>query len=89
MNFKNVCVTAENRDHLLDYCKAKGIQAKVHYPVPIYRQKALEFLSYKSGGFPMADFQAANLISFPCDQHLTKEEIRYMAKVIQEFYSHD
>ena len=81
-------VFAKNRDKLLDYCKAKGIQAKIHYPVPIYRQRALEFLSHKRGDFPVADYQAANLISFPCDQHLTKVEIEYMVQVIQEFYCH-
>ena len=82
-------VFAKNRDRLLDYCKAKGIQAKIHYPVPIYRQKALHFLAHKKGDFPMADYQAANLITFPCDQHLNKEEIEYMARMVQEFYSHD
>jgi len=35
-------VFAENRDGLVEYCINKGIEAKIHYPIPIYRQPALE-----------------------------------------------
>ena len=31
-------VFAEDRDGLLKHCLESGIEAKVHYPVPIYRQ---------------------------------------------------
>ena len=48
-------VFAEDRDGLLKHCLDQGIEAKVHYPVPIYRQPALEHLGYKEGDFPIAD----------------------------------
>lgn len=80
-------VFAERRQKLLEYCHDKGVQAKIHYPIPIYRQKALEFLSHATGDFPVADYQADNLISFPCDQHLTNEEIEYVVTTVKEFYS--
>ena len=40
-------VFAEKRDELLAYCLEKGIDVKVHYPVPIYRQPALNHLGLK------------------------------------------
>ncbi|MDU9806010.1 DegT/DnrJ/EryC1/StrS family aminotransferase, partial [Helicobacter pylori] len=80
-------VFAENRDHLLDYCIKKGIEAKVHYPIPIYRQKALTAYGYKEGDFPVTDAHTKKIITFPCDQHLSKEEMDYVVSIIKEFYS--
>ena len=48
-------VFAEERDALLTHCVEKGIEAKVHYPVPMYRQPALAHLRYREGDFPVSD----------------------------------
>lgn len=79
-------VFAKNRDELLKHCIKKGIEAKIHYPIPIYRQKALKYLGHKKGDFPITDHHAKNIISFPCDQHLSKKEINYIIKTVKEFY---
>ena len=34
-----------------------------------------------------ADFLAKNSISFPCDQHLSKEELDEIIETVQEFYA--
>lgn len=78
-------VFAQNRDELLHYCKKNGIEAKVHYPVPIYKQKALSKFSGNQQ-FPVTDFQADNIISFPCDQHLNDSQISEIIKVVSDFY---
>jgi aminotransferase EvaB len=80
-------VFAEKRDELLKYCIKKGIEAKVHYPIPMYRQKAMKFLNHKIGDFPVSDRHAQSIISFPCDQHLSKKEMRYIVKCVSDFYS--
>ena len=80
-------VFAKRRDELLKHCIKRGIEAKVHYPIPIYRQKALSHLNYKKGDFPVTDYHANNIISFPCDQHLSKKEMNYIIKTVREFYS--
>lgn len=79
-------VFAERRDALLRHCIDRGIEAKVHYPVPIYRQPALQQLGYKEGDFPVADRHTHNIITFPCDQHLSHEEIQYVIDTVREFY---
>ena len=79
-------IFAEYRDELLQYCIDKGIQAKIHYPVPIYRQPALKMLGHKEGDFPVTDAHAEKIISFPCDQHLSKNELDYIIKTVNEFY---
>ena len=79
-------VFAEDRDALLDHCISNGIEAKVHYPVPIYRQSALAHLGYKEGDFPVTDQHAKNIISFPCDQHLSKAQMDYVIDTVRNFY---
>ena len=79
-------VFAKQRDELLKYCIEKGIQAKVHYPIPIYRQPALKHLGYKLGDFPVSDEHAKKIISFPCDQHLSVGEMDFVIKTVTEFY---
>ena len=80
-------VFAENRDELLKYCIEKGIEAKVHYPIPIYRQEALKHLKHKLGDFPVSDEHTKKIITFPCDQHRTKEELDYIISTVKNFYS--
>ena len=79
-------VFAKKRNELLKFCHKKGIEAKIHYPIPMYRQPAMKFLKHKIGDFPVADKHAKSIISFPCDQHLSKKEMNYVIKCIKEFY---
>lgn len=79
-------VFAENRDALLEYCIKNHIEAKVHYPVPIYLQPALSHMGHKQGDFPVTDRHAKNIISFPCDQHLSIDEMNYVVKKVSDFY---
>ena len=79
-------VLAERRDELLRHCIANGIEAKIHYPVPIYLQPALLHLGHKQGDYPVADEQAKSTITFPCDQHLTRQEIDYVIQTVTNFY---
>mgnify|MGYP001294050139 CR=1 len=79
-------VFAKNRDKLLKYCKSKGIEAKVHYPKPMYLQESVKDLKHKIGDFPVTDRHTKNIITFPCDQHLTKKHLDYIIKVVKKFY---
>ena len=78
-------VFAKNRNNLYKHCIKRGIEAKIHYPIPIYKQKALKNIS-KNKKFYNTDYQAKNLISFPCDQHLKKNQLDYIIKTVNEFY---
>jgi len=80
-------VFAKKRDELLKYCLKKGIEAKIHYPIPMYRQPAMKFLKHKKGDFPISDKHSKSIISFPCDQHLSKKQMNYVIKCVKHFYS--
>lgn len=79
-------VFAEKRDQLLAFCQARGIEAKIHYPVPIYRQEALKKYG-QAERFPVTDRHAESVISFPCDQHLSDEEINFVISTVADFYA--
>ena len=80
-------VFAKKRDRLLEYCIKKGIEVKIHYPKPMYLQESLKFLKHNKGDFPVTDKHCKTIISFPCDQHLSKIEMDYVIKTVKEFYS--
>jgi dTDP-3-amino-2,3,6-trideoxy-4-keto-D-glucose/dTDP-3-amino-3,4,6-trideoxy-alpha-D-glucose/dTDP-2,6-dideoxy-D-kanosamine transaminase len=79
-------VFAKYRNKLLKYCQKKGIEAKIHYPKPMYLQKSLSFLKHKKGDFPITDQHTKKIISFPCDQHILESEKKYIIKTVSEFY---
>jgi dTDP-4-amino-4,6-dideoxygalactose transaminase len=79
-------VFAQHRDALLAHCLANGIEAKVHYPIPVYRQRALAHLGHRLGDFPVADGHAETIITFPCDQHLSRAEQDHVVATVREFY---
>lgn len=79
-------IRAERRDDLLAHLQAHGVEAKVHYPVPLHLQPAAKSLGYKPGDFPQAESDAKAMITLPAHQHLTRDEIDYTIARVREFY---
>ncbi len=78
---------AKNRDALYEHLRNYGIDAKVHYPVPMHLQPAANYLGHAEGDFPIAETFAKNTISLPVHEFITEEQIEKMSKAIKEFYS--
>ncbi len=81
-------VFAEDRDGLLAHCIENGIEAKIHYPIPLYQQEALRPLGYAPGTFPVTDRHARSMISLPAHDHLTRDQLGYMIDVVQDYYGY-
>lgn len=79
-------VRVKKRDALLEYCNDQGIEAKIHYPIPLPYQKCCEHLGYKRGDFPKTERDCDSIITFPSHQHLTEAEVEYMIEVVRKFY---
>lgn len=77
---------AENRDGLIKYLLDNGVDAKVHYPIPLHLQKAAKNLGYKKGDLPVTEKQAKHIFSLPIHQFLTNKEIEYVAGTVASFY---
>jgi dTDP-4-amino-4,6-dideoxygalactose transaminase len=77
---------AKKRDQLLRHLINNGIEAKVHYPIPLHLQRAARYLGYKKGDFPVTERHCKTIITLPVHQHLTESQIDYMIDKIKEFY---
>ncbi len=84
--FHTYVMQVRDRDRLLAHLIDKGIDAKVHYPIPMHLQKAAEYLGYSKGDFPVCERHCETIITLPVHQHLTKEEIEYVIDHVQSFY---
>jgi dTDP-4-amino-4,6-dideoxygalactose transaminase len=85
--YHNYMVQARDRDRLLEYLLDRGVEAKIHYPVPIHLQGPARRLGYKPGDFPVCERQAGSILTLPVHQHLVEDQLLYMVDTIQAFYS--
>lgn len=79
-------IRVERRDELLAYLNHCGVEAKVHYPIPVHLQRAAQYLGYKKGEFPVSEEDSRTVITLPVHQHLTKDEIDYTIERVRSFY---
>jgi len=70
-------IQAKNRDGLYAHMLKKGVEVKIHYPIPLHLQKAAAYLGYKAGDFPVCEEHCRTIITLPVHQHLTSKEIDY------------
>ena len=76
----------KKRDELLKYLIKNKIEAKIHYPVPLNKQKAAKILKLNQKNFTVANYQANKIITLPIHQYLSKKHIEYIAQKIKNFY---
>lgn len=79
-------IRARDRDRLAEFLADHGVDTRVHYPIPLHLQPAARSLGYKRGDFPVAEAQAADLITLPCNQYLTDREVDYAIEAVRRFY---
>lgn len=80
-------VKVKQRDSLLSYLKDNGVEAKVHYPIPLHLQPAAALWNYKKGDFPITELQSKETITLPCHQFITEAQQNYVLDTIQKFYA--
>lgn len=81
-------VRAQRRDELKKYLNRNGVDAKVHYPIPMHLQPAAKHFGYKRGNFPVSEAVCDSVISLPVHEFITKKQIDYVVSKIREFYAH-
>jgi len=79
-------IEAERRDELRAFLGARGVGSAVHYPLPIHLTTAGQELGYPPGSFPVAEGQAARILSLPIYPELTGAEVERVCATIRAFY---
>ena len=84
--YQTYMIKAESRDELRTYLNENGVQASVHYPVPIPLQPAAKGLGYGPKDFPVTMRTVARILSLPLYTGMTREEQDTVVELIAEFY---
>ncbi len=79
-------IQARDRDRLSGFLAERGIETKVHYPIPIHLQPAARSLGYRAGDFPVCEAQARSILTLPVHQDVSEAQVEYVVNTIREFY---
>jgi dTDP-4-amino-4,6-dideoxygalactose transaminase len=79
-------VKAERRDELLKFLQERGVQANVHYPLPLHVQEPAKVLGYREGDFPVTMSLSVRILSLPLYPEMTDEQQDYVVGLFEEFY---
>jgi len=85
-NWNTFIIRSDKRDELHSYLVSRGIDAKVHYPVPNHLQPAARFLGYTEGSLPETEAQARTILSLPVHQTLSSEQVDYVIDSVNSFF---
>jgi dTDP-4-amino-4,6-dideoxygalactose transaminase len=75
-------VRTHERDRVRSELHAAGIQAGIHYPIPVHLQPAYANLGYRRGDFPVSERAADEVLSLPLYPELTPAAIHRVARVL-------
>lgn len=84
--YQTYMIQADNRDELLNHLNASGVDAKVHYPTPLYLQEAARYLNYKENDFPETLKINSKILSLPMHHSMTPDQQDYVIEQIRKFY---
>ncbi len=85
--YHNFMIQGDKRDELQKYLLERGIETKIHYPIPIHLQEAASSLGYKERDFLVCEAQAKRILSLPIYPELTDGQVNMVIKAIKSFYS--
>src|SRR3989449_2046874 len=78
-------VRSERRDQLAAYLERNGVEAAIHYPVPVHLQVPYRAeYGYSEGSFPIAEKLAGQVLSLPIHPAITEEEVHTVCRLVRE-----
>jgi aminotransferase EvaB len=75
------------RDELQRHLVASGVDAKVHYPIPMHLQPAARDLGYGRGDFPVCESVVSEVLSLPVHEFITREQQDRVVSLVAGFYA--
>lgn len=80
-------VRTNKRAKFIKALDLNGIGWLIHYPLPLYKQKAYKESNHLSKNFPLSNRLSDEVISIPIGPHLTLNQAKYISKVVNAFVS--
>ena len=78
-------VRHQRRDELKESLLRQGIEAQIHYPIPVHRQPAYADLGYQTGSLPVTEQISSEILSLPMYAGLTSAELESVANAVNSF----
>jgi dTDP-4-amino-4,6-dideoxygalactose transaminase len=79
-------VRTGQRDALLEHCRAAGIEAGVHFPLPLHLQPAFRHLGHARGDLPATEAWAAECLSLPLYPQLEPAAQERVVATVRGFF---
>lgn len=84
--YQTYVVKTERRDELQRFLQSKGVEALVHYTIPIHLQPAAKGLGYTERDFPMTMQHVQRILSLPLYPGLTESQQAQVIENIAAFF---
>ena len=82
--FHQFVIQVKNRDGTRKLLAKKGIKTGIHYPTPIYKQKAYNHLFKAGFSCPVSEKVQKLIISLPVFPELTTKEVEYVSSTLRD-----
>ena len=70
----------------MEFLVKEGVDAKVHYPIPMHLQPAAQEYGYQKEAISYCRKNLRFGFSLPVHEFITPEQREYVAKKVKEFY---
>lgn len=77
-------IISEARERLIARLQSERIGFGIHYPTPIHRMRAYDFLGYDEGSLPITERAAEQILSLPCYPELSTEAVQRICSVVHD-----
>jgi dTDP-4-amino-4,6-dideoxygalactose transaminase len=77
-------IRTKKRQELLDHLISKGIEAGIHYPIPLHMQPAYVKLGYRDLQLAITEKVVDEIISLPMYPELTEGQIEFVCGAVKE-----
>ena len=78
-------ITCPHRDELQAHLQTQGVQALIHYPVPVHEQIPCQALQRDPRGLKASEDHAAQCLSLPCHPQMTEADISQVIDAVNSF----
>lgn len=80
-------IQTQDRDALKEHLGAKGIEARINYPVPIHLMRGYAHLGYRTGSLPVTEKLAGRILSLPIYPEMREEHIAEVIITIRSYFA--
>jgi len=79
-------IQTDRRNELRDHLLARGVETKIHYPIPIHLQECARELGYNRGDFPVTERQSSRILSLPIYPEITDRQVSIVIEEVKKFF---